>query len=100
MKNDPNGRPPAPELQKLNDPLPSYAYPGRPNGTNRENDQVAEFRDEDGGTITVGIGPMEGGQFEFYVWRSGLSETCFTKKELFRILDIAMALYKWTEANS
>ena len=79
-------RPPAAEL-------PAYAFPyAHPAAT--KGDVGASFYEDDGhGTICVSIEQLECGQVQLCTHRGGLSESCFTRNELARVLELAGILF-------
>lgn len=75
--------------------LPAYAFPYTHPAGGR-GDVGAEFRGDDGGTITVGIERTEGGMLLLQMGRSGLGENMFSRGELAKVLELTRILF---EAN-
>jgi len=72
--------------------LPFYAFPYEHPAAGR-GDVGAEFRGDDGGTITVGIERIESGMLALQFGRSGLGENCFSRGELAKVLELADILF-------
>ena len=79
--------------------LPSFAFVGR-SRAGGERDLVADFRGDDGSTITVTIGPCEDGQVQFSFDRSGVSETCFSQGELGKVISVSLSLFAALRSGS
>lgn len=78
----------------MNITLPKYARLTRSPRAGGEKDLLASFYGDDGDdTITVELARCEGGQIEFSFSRSGLSESCFSKAELAKVLEVSAVLF-------
>jgi len=72
--------------------LPAYAFPYAHPAAGR-GDVGAEFRGDGGDCITVGIDRTDGGMLALQFGRSGLSENCFSRGELAKVLELAGILF-------
>jgi len=74
--------------------LPKYAYPYSHPAAQKGDVGASFYEDEGGGTICVSIERTEGGQLNLITLRGGICESCFTRNELARVLELAGILFK------
>jgi hypothetical protein len=78
----------------MNATLPAYAFPYQsPSSNAHRDDRGAEFRGDDGGSITVAIERGEAGTVYLSTTRSGFGENQFTRPELGKVLELATILF-------
>jgi len=80
--------------------LPPFASVGHSPRAGGARDLVAEFTGDDGGTIVVCIERHEDGQLQFCLSRSGVYETCFSRAELGRVINVSLCLFAALRSGS
>lgn len=74
--------------------LPKYAWQSKSPQAGGEKDLLASFYGDDKrDTITVELGRCESGDLELIFMRSGGIETCFSREEMAKVLEISNILF-------